>query len=136
MIKIIIDATDAPLGRVASLAAKQALLGKDIIITNCNSVIISGDKYAIIQKYKDSRARGGTSLRGPNFPRNPERIVKRAIRGMLQYKQGRGRTALKKVMCYNEIPHEYKDSKKITMPKEFKIKTITLKELSERIWTK
>ncbi len=133
MNKIIIDAKDAPLGRVASLAAKQALLGKDIVITNCYYAIISGDKYALIQKYKDSRARGGSSLRGPNFPRNPERIVKRAIRGMMRYKQGRGRIALKKVMCYNEIPNEYKDSKKITMPKEFKIKTITLKELSEKI---
>lgn len=133
MNQIIIDATGAPLGRLASYAAKQALLGKDIIIINCNNAIISGNKSSIIERYREYRKRGGSSLKGPHFPKSPERIIKRTVRGMLSYQEGRGRIALKKVICYNDIPAEYKESEKINLPKEFKISSITLKELSERI---
>jgi len=131
--KIIIDATNSPLGRLASFSAKQALLGNSIVIVNCNSAIISGRKSSIIGEYKEARARGGSALKGPNFPKNPERIVKRTIRGMLSYKEGRGHDAFKKIICYNDIPKEYENIDKISLQKIFNIKTMTLRELSERI---
>ena len=131
--KIVIDGKNAILGRLASYAAKQALLGKEIAIVNCNEVVISGKPKSVISEYKKTRQRGGASLKGPFFPRNPERIVKRTVRGMLSYKQGRGRNALKKIRCYNEIPSEYEESKKMVAGKEKKIKTIKLKDLSKEI---
>lgn len=131
--KIVIDATNAPLGRIASFAAKQALFGKSIIILNCNSAIISGRKTSIIDEYKLTRSRGGTSLKGPHFPKNPERIMKRTIRGMLPYKTGRGSAAFKKIMCYNGSPAEYENSDKISLQRTLKIKTLSLQELSEKI---
>ena len=131
--KIIIDATNSPLGRLASFSAKQALLGRPIVIVNCNSAIISGRKSSIIGEYKIARARGGAILKGPNFPKNPERIIKRTIRGMLPYKKGRGRDALKKIICHNDTPKEYENMEKISLQEIFKIKTMTLKELSEKI---
>ncbi len=131
--KVIIDATNSPLGRLASFSAKQALFGKSIVIVNCDSAIISGRKSSIINEYKEARARGGAILKGPNFPKNPERIIKRTIRGMLPYKNGRGRDALKRVICYNKVPKEYENAEKISLQKIFNIKTMTLKELSERI---
>ena len=51
--KIVIDAANAPLGRVASFAAKKALLGNSVFIVNCNESIISGRKRSIIDEYKD-----------------------------------------------------------------------------------
>ena len=127
---LLIDATDAPLGRLASFAAKQALLAKSIIITNCNNAIISGEKSSIVRSYKKERARGGSSLKGPNISKMPQKIVKRTIRGMLPYKEGRGAIALKNVICYNETPEEYKNANKVTLKKIFHSKTLQLKELS------
>lgn len=127
---ILIDAAEAPLGRLASYAAKQSLFGKSIIITNCNNAVISGRKHFILNQYKKARARGGSSLKGPNISRIPQKIVKRAIRGMLPYKEGRGAVAFKNVICYNETPEEYKNAQKVTLKKMFSSKTLSLKELS------
>jgi len=131
--KMIIDGKNAILGRLASYVAKQALLGKEIAIVNCDEVVVSGKSKSVISEYKEIRKKGGASLQGPFFPKSPERIVKRTIRGMLSYKQGRGRNALKKIRCYNNTPEEYADVKKILAGKEKKIKTIKLGDLSKNI---
>lgn len=131
--KIIIDAMNSSLGRLASYAAKQLLLGNSVAIVNCDNALISGRKQNIISKYQQEIARGSYAQRGPHFPKTPERLVKRTVRGMLSYKQGRGATAFKNLRCYNNTPQEYQEEKKITLSKEFKIKTLALKELSKRI---
>ncbi len=131
--RIIIDGKNAILGRLASYAAKQSLLGKEIAIVNCNEVVISGNSRSVIGEYKKSRTRGGSSLKGPFFPKIPERVVKRTIRGMLSHKQRRGNTALKRIKCYNQVPEEFKDLKKIVSGKEKHLKTIKLKELSREL---
>jgi len=115
--EIVIDASDAVLGRVASYAAKQSLLGKRIIIN----------------EYNIARRRGGRSLNGPHFPKNSERIMKRTVRGMLSYTQQRGLDALKRIICYCNIPKEYESSNKISLAKEVKAKTMPLQDLSRQI---
>lgn len=130
---IIIDATNATLGRLASFAAKQALLGKHIVIVNCKHAIVTGVKRTTINKYLEKRQRGGSSMRGPYFPKNPERIVKRTVKGMLSYTQQRGMDAWKRVMCYNEVPKEYENEKKILAGKEKRTTTINLAELGREI---
>ncbi|MFA6023116.1 MAG: 50S ribosomal protein L13 [Candidatus Pacearchaeota archaeon] len=131
--EIVIDGTNATLGRLASYAAKQSLLGSSVIIVNANRVVIVGSKADIIDKYKKSISRGGTSMKGPNIIRTPERILKRTVRGMLSYKDGRGSAAIDRVICYNETPAKYENVKKIIAGKEKSGKFITLKELVERI---
>ncbi len=131
--KIIINANNAPLGRIASYAAKQALLGRLIVVVNCNDALVSGRNENIMKEYRIARSRGGSSLNGPHFPKSPERLMKRAIRGMLSYKEGRGNTAFKNILCYNSTPSEYKDMKMISLQKEFNIKTLKLKEVSDLI---
>ena len=130
---IVLDATNAVLGRISAYAAKQALLGQNVIIVHCNHAIITGNKRTTINDYLQTRGRGGHSLNGPFFPKNPERIMKRTIRGMLAYTQQRGLDAFKRVMCYNDVPKEYESAKKITLTKELKTKAISLKELSREI---
>jgi len=105
--KIIINAENAVLGRLASYAAKQALLGREVIIVNCDKAVVVGREKDIIERYKIRRRRGGSGLQGPYISAIPEKIIKRTIRGMLSYTQGRGRQALKRIRCYNEIPKEY-----------------------------
>jgi large subunit ribosomal protein L13 len=133
MNEIIIDGTKSPMGRVASYSAKQILLGNKVIIINCNEVIISGGKTDVIDKFKKKVAMGGYSLKGPTVIRNPERIMKRAVRGMMKHKSGRGAEAMKKIRCYNETPSEYKDKESIKIKSNKSQKFINLKELTERL---
>ena len=129
--KIIIDGTHATMGRLSSFVAKQALLGKKIIIVNVNEVVIVGKKEEILSKYQILVKKGGSSQKGPRIIRTPERILKRVIRGMLPHKQMRGRDALNNIRCYNEIPTEFLEVKKIRAGKEKRGKFILLKELSK-----
>lgn len=128
--KIIIDATDGAMGRVASFAAKKALLGSEIVIVNCNAVLITGQKIVALEKYRRLRKMGGSALKGPNFPRSPERIMKRTVRGMLPWRQGRGRDALKMIKCYNVVPAEYEKVDKVSLKRKLVVRATTLKEIS------
>lgn len=131
---IIIDAAAAPLGRIASFAAKQALRGASVIIVNCSQAIITGNRRTTIEEYKTAASRGGAILKGPFLPKkNTERIMKRTIRGMLPYKQERGRTALKRILCYAKVPAEYEKSQKISLTRPIRNQTITLAEIAEEL---
>lgn len=131
--KIVIDGKDTILGRLASFSAKQALLGKEVIIVNCAGVVLTGNKRMIIEEYKKTVYRGGHSLKGPFHNKtNPERFVKRAIRGMLSYKMGRGEKAFDKIRCYSETPKEYASEKKMILPYT-KSNSFTIKELIKEI---
>ncbi len=130
---IVIDAAHAPVGRTASYAAKQALLGNDIVVVNAEQAFISGSKSWVAAEYVERRARGGTSQKGPNFPSRPEFIFKRTIRGMLSYKQGRGREAFKRIRCYRGVPLEFNDTTKVIMEAVPQGNYITLEQLSQRL---
>jgi len=105
-----INAEDLILGRMAAYAAKKALLGETVNIVNAEKAVVTGRNKRTLEDYKQERERG-VPLRGPYFPRTPEMIVKRAIRGMLPYKSSRGREALKRIKCYTGVPEEFKDAK-------------------------
>ncbi len=130
MEKLIIDGTNAKMGRLASYVAKQALLGKEVVVLNCKEIQITGSKRQIISSYLEKIGKGGASNYGPHFPRSAERIMKRTIRGMLSHRMGRGEAALKRVKCYNDTPKEYADSPKIKTEKSMSIKAIKLSELT------
>lgn len=133
MNQVVIDATGAPVGRIASFAAKQALLGKDVKIVNCNGALVTGSKKTIIEEYRVMRQRGGSSLKGPFYPKSPERIMKRTIRGMMSYKQGRGRDAFSRVKCYNTTPAELEAVEKTTLARAIKSRTLTLAEIGKEL---
>jgi large subunit ribosomal protein L13 len=126
---MIIDATDMILGRLASFAAKKALLGEEIKIINSEKAVISGNKKYLLDRYKAKFDRGAT-LFGPYFPRRPERIVRRTIRGMLPFKESRGREAYKKILCYIGVPAELANQKAITLKEANLSKLPTTKYLT------
>ncbi len=107
---MIIDATDAIIGRMAAYAAKKALNGEKIDIVNCENAVMTGNKEQILSKFKQRRERG-VPLKGPYYPKLPDRIVRRTVRGMLPYDKDRGRKAFKRVMCYIGVPDNLKDKK-------------------------
>ncbi len=103
---MIVDATNLVLGRMASFVAKQALLGEKVDIVNCEKAVITGKKEVVFQKYKDQVERG-TPQWGPFLPKMPDRFVRRAIRGMLEYKKTRGKETFKRIMCYSGVPEVF-----------------------------
>ena len=94
------------LGRLAVVVAKQALLGEEVRVVNCEKVVISGRKTNTFAREKQRRDRKGYPLKSAKLPRLPDRMVRRSIRGMLPWKMNRGREAYKKIYCYKGIPEE------------------------------
>lgn len=129
--EIIIDGEHAVMGRLASFVAKESMKGFKIDIVNADKVIIVGNPTDIIAKYLWKKNLGGSNLSGPFVHANPEKIMKRAIRGMLDYKKMRGRTAFRRVKCYNGIPKEFEGKKMIKSGKGSK--GVTLQEVANGI---
>jgi large subunit ribosomal protein L13 len=104
---IVVDATGLVMGRLASVTAKSLLAGEEVKIVNAEKALITGEKNSIFADYGHSRERGHKE-RGPYFPRRPEMIFKRTVRGMLPYKMRRGRDAFSRLRIYVGIPRELK----------------------------
>ena len=138
---MIIDAENLILGRLATFVAKQALQGEKIDIINVEKVVITGKPKEILENYKHKFTRGH-SLDGPFFPRHPEKLVKRTIRGMLPYKQEKGKKAFKNIKCYINVPKEFEGKKMETIETANiknvkKTKHLTVKEISLELgWRK
>lgn len=125
----IIDGSNTILGRLSSYIAKESLKGEEIILLNCSEVIITGNKNRIKEEFQEKRSKVGTSQKGPKHSNKSEKIVKRAIRGMLpNFRTGRGREAWKRIKCYDKIPKEFESKKFIKLKKEDKIKAHQIKE--------
>jgi large subunit ribosomal protein L13 len=107
---MIIDATDLVVGRLATTAAKQALLGEKVDIVNCEKAVISGSRPNILAKYKQKRNRA-TVAKGPYLSKMPDRFIRRIIRGMLPYKNTKGELAFERVMCYIGVPSDLQGKK-------------------------
>jgi len=108
MKEIVIDAKDKIAGRLASFVAKELLKGNKVVVLNVEKAIISGDKEDIIEEFKRRRERGDP-YKGPFYPRYPDEIFRRMVRGMLPYKKYRGKIALKNLKVFYGMPNEYKD---------------------------
>ncbi len=106
--KVYIDAKDHVLGRLASKVAKMALNGYEIEIVNAEKVIITGKKNKVLEEWKHKILERGDWYKGPFYPKRPDRILRRVIRGMLP-KSWRGRVALKRVKVHIGVPEELKD---------------------------
>ena len=128
----VIDGTGAILGRLASYVAKEALKGEEIVILNCDEVVISGNRKSIKAEFQEKRSRVGHSQKGPKLSKTSERMVKRTIRGMLpEHRFGRGRAAFKRIKCYKGVPKEFEEGKKIKAGKEKPIKFSKIKEFAK-----
>jgi len=133
----IIDAEGAVLGRICTVVAKRLLKGEDIIVVNSEKAIVTGKKDMIKAHYKQERE-VGTYRKGPFYPRMPDQILKRTVRGMIPYQEPHGRTAIKKLRCYIGVPKDYKGKtfEKIEMAQKHPANYMTIKEISEFLGVK
>ena len=133
----IIDASGAILGRLSTFTAKRLLKGEEIAVVNSEKAIISGKKSSIKNRYKQKRELG-TYRKGPFYPRMPDMIVKRTIRGMIPYQTPHGRTAFKRLKCYIGVPKEFEGKKfeSIKSAEKQPVDFVTIEELSKSLGAK
>lgn len=130
----IINADNMVVGRLASVVAKDLLNGEEIRIINAEKAVISGDQVYTESVYKQRLVRGDP-YKGPFSPKHPDRILKRAVRGMLPYKKPRGSSAFKRLRVYNSIPEEFagKEMHKVPAAVNDNQKYMTLQKLSKKL---
>ncbi len=107
---MIIDGEGLVLGRLASTVSKKLLSGERVTVLNAEKIIISGNKDWAYAKYKQRLDRASISnprRMGPKYPRRPDDIFRRTVRGMLPYKQPKGRVALNGLRVHVGIPMEF-----------------------------
>tara|TARA_B100001564_G_C20493423_1_gene602795 strand:- start:309 stop:794 length:486 start_codon:yes stop_codon:yes gene_type:complete len=97
----VFDAEGMVLGRLASATAdillKAAREDRDdkVVIVNAEKAIVTGSKTSVFNKYQE-KYKLNHARKGPFFPRMPDMILKRAVRGMLPYQsKSSGRRALR-----------------------------------------
>jgi len=97
----VFDADGLIMGRLASASAeillKAAREHRDdkVIIINAEKAIVSGRPRSVLNTYHEKYALNH-ARKGPFYPRMPDMILKRAVRGMLPYqKKSSGRRALR-----------------------------------------
>lgn len=126
---VFVNAEQGSAGRTASRVAKELLKGNRVVVVNAEKAVISGDHSYTIDQFKH-RIERGDPYHGPFQPKQPDRILKRMVRGMLPYKKPLGKKALKQLRVYTSVPEEYKKEKFTDVKAQ---KGITLKQLSERL---
>ncbi|MBU4077103.1 MAG: 50S ribosomal protein L13 [Euryarchaeota archaeon] len=136
----VIDASNLILGRMASLVAQRLLKGEEINIINAEKTIISGRRDTTFNRYKQYVARGSREF-GPMFPRRPEQIVTRTIRGMIPHTTTTGREAYRRLKAYIGVPPELSKEQAETLEEASIMRLSTanytvLGELSKKLGSK
>ncbi|QGN07120.1 50S ribosomal protein L13 [Halorhabdus sp. CBA1104] len=101
---IVVDARDCIMGRVASQVAERAMDGETIAVVNAEHAVITGDDQDVFETYKKRTDVGNEQ--GRAYPKRPDGILKRAIRGMVPHKKQRGREAFENVRVYMGNPYD------------------------------
>lgn len=99
----VVDASGLVLGRAASLIAQRLLAGEVIVVVNAEKSVVTGSRTSVIAHYTAARARGSKRT-GPHFPRYPDRIFRRTVRGMLPHLKTRGKLAFRRLEVHIGVP--------------------------------
>jgi large subunit ribosomal protein L13 len=135
---MVVDAKDRVLGRVASTVAKELLSGKKVAIVNAELAFVTGNKIALISKYRTrlNLQEKENPEHSPYWPRRPDMLVRRVVRGMLPYhKKPSGKTAYRNLRVFMGVPQFLAKAKTVKIetkePKKMYVKYLYVKELSQ-----
>jgi len=109
----LVDAEGLIVGRMCSKVAKRLLNGEEVIILNAEKAVFSGKKKSkVLEAHIFLEV--GAPERGPFHYRRPDRFLRKAVRGMLPFKQPKGKSAYKRLKCYMGVPLDLKGKEMIT----------------------
>ncbi|HYA10461.1 MAG TPA: 50S ribosomal protein L13, partial [Thermoplasmata archaeon] len=100
--------------RAASRIAQRLLAGEAIVVVNAEQAVVTGSRSSVLATYVAARARGSVRS-GPHFPRYPDRIFRRTVRGMLPHLQSRGKTAFALLEVHIGVPEAVRDLPRVTI---------------------
>lgn len=136
---MIIDGEGAVLGRLSSRIAKMLIEGKNISLINAEKIRITGHERDILLKYKrliELKDKSNPE-HSPFYSRRPDYFVKRVVRGMLPYKQPKGKEAYKRLKVYMGDAKGIIEGKAHEIPTKKASETyeasMTIKELTEKL---
>lgn len=130
----VINADNCVAGRLASLVAKRLLNGEEIVIINAEKAIVTGNPKAV-ESFFGEKIKRGDPYHGPFYPKQPERILRRIIRGMLPSRKPRGREAYRKLKVYRSVPKEFKNEQAEVIgraKRKVKCKFIYIEDVSKK----
>jgi large subunit ribosomal protein L13 len=136
---IVYDAEGKILGRLASVVAKSALEGNNVAVINAEGAVLSGSPTVIASRYKTSLdlKEKANPDHSPYWARRPDMLVKRVVRGMLPYRNPKGKEAYRRIRVYMGIPEELKKTSPIEIeskdPRKLYVKTVTVAQLSKML---
>jgi large subunit ribosomal protein L13 len=132
----VFDAEGLILGRMASQIAKRLLGGQEIVIVNAEKAVISGRRGNKVSEAKEFLGVGGVG-RGPFHYRRPDRVVRKTVKGMLPFKQPKGKQAYKRLRVFIGVPEDLKNQKMETVSdaqaQKLKCSYFTVGEFSKAI---
>jgi large subunit ribosomal protein L13 len=109
----IVNAEGLIVGRMCSKVAKLLLNGEKVIILNAEKAIFSGKKKSkVAEAHKFLEV--GAPMRGPFHYRRPDRFLRKIVRGMVPFKQPKGKSAYKRLKVFMGVPLEFKEQNLIT----------------------
>jgi len=108
-----VNAEGLIVGRMCSKVAKRLLNGEEVIILNSEKAVFSGKKKSKIAE-AHLFLEVGAPMRGPFHYRRPDRFLRKTVRGMVPFKQPKGKNAYKRLKVFMGVPLEFKDQKMIT----------------------
>ncbi len=109
----LVNAEGLIVGRMCSKVAKRLLNGEDVIILNAEKAVFSGKKKSkVLEAHIFLEV--GAPRRGPFHYRRPDRFLRKAVRGMVPYKQPKGKNAYKRLKVFMGVPLEFKNQEMIT----------------------
>tara|TARA_B100001142_G_scaffold69767_1_gene70009 strand:- start:109574 stop:110209 length:636 start_codon:yes stop_codon:yes gene_type:complete len=152
----IIDATDQPLGRLATRISSLILgkhkptyephlvMGDYVVVINSDKVIVTGQKFDKKVYYRHSGYPGGIRQRtfAEQMELDSRRVIEKAVKGMLPHNV-KGRTLFKRLKVYSDEKHPHaaqlfensKHSKDINKKKTTKVpeadKNLESKDIKE-----
>jgi len=126
---MILDGKNMIFGRFSVEIARKLMNNEEISVINAEKIIILGDPQRTFEKYLELRQKGDV-FKGPFFPKRPDDIFKRTVKGMLP-KNRMGRKYLKNLKVYIGTPDGMKGEKLEQKP--IKTNFISLGELSKKL---
>ncbi|MCW3995344.1 MAG: 50S ribosomal protein L13 [Candidatus Bathyarchaeota archaeon] len=109
----LVNAEGLIVGRLSSKVAKLLLNGQGVIIVNAEKAVFSGKRKSKIAE-AHLFLEVGAPERGPFHYRRPDRFLRKTVRGMLPFKQPKGKSAYKRLKVFMGVPDELKDKEFIT----------------------
>jgi len=109
----LVNAEGLIVGRMCSKVAKRLLNGEEVTILNAEKAVFSGKKKAkILEAHIFLEV--GAPVRGPFHYRRPDRFLRKTVRGMVPYKQPKGKEAFKRLRVFMGVPLDFKGKEMIT----------------------